>query len=79
MEGDLKMSTNLLKYNSLERPNFLVKVPEIVIDYLILHELCHLKIKEHSHHFWDLIHKFMSDYQEQVEWLGINGSRLVSY
>ena len=33
----------------------LIKAPEDVIDYIILHELCHLKIKEHSHHYWDLL------------------------
>ena len=55
----------------------LLKAPDSVIAYIILHELCHLKIKEHSHHFWDLLHKFMPDYQVQVDWLRINGSRLV--
>jgi predicted metal-dependent hydrolase len=55
----------------------LLKAPENVIDYIILHELCHLKIKEHSHHFWDMLHKFMPDYKEKVEWLKRNGSRLV--
>jgi predicted metal-dependent hydrolase len=56
----------------------LLKAPESVIDYIILHEICHLKVKEHSHHFWDILHKYMPNYQEQVEWLRINGSRLVS-
>jgi predicted metal-dependent hydrolase len=55
----------------------LLKAPESVIEYIILHELCHLKIKEHSHHFWDSLHKFMPGYQDQVDWLRINGSRLV--
>jgi predicted metal-dependent hydrolase len=55
----------------------LLKAPERVIEYVILHELCHLKIKKHSHHFWDLLHKFMPNYQEKIEWLKINGSRLV--
>jgi predicted metal-dependent hydrolase len=55
----------------------LLKGPENVIDYIILHELCHLKIKQHSYRFWDMLHKFMPIYQEQEEWLKINGSRLV--
>ena len=37
----------------------LVKAPEDIVDYIILHELCHLKIKEHSHLYWDLVHKFV--------------------
>jgi predicted metal-dependent hydrolase len=55
----------------------LLKAPETVIEYIILHELCHLKIKEHSHKFWDLLHKFMPDSREKIEWLKINGSNLV--
>jgi predicted metal-dependent hydrolase len=55
----------------------LLKAPESVIDYIILHEICHLKIKEHSHHFWDMLHKFMPHYQVQVDWLRINGSGLL--
>lgn len=41
----------------------LLKAPSDIIDYIILHELCHFKIKEHSHHYWDLIYKHMSKYQ----------------
>jgi predicted metal-dependent hydrolase len=55
----------------------LVKAPEDVIDYVILHELCHLKIKEHSHHYWDLVRKFMPNYQDKIEWLNVNGSNLL--
>jgi predicted metal-dependent hydrolase len=55
----------------------LLKAPDDVIDYTLLHELCHLKIKEHSHHFWDLLHKFMPDYKEKIDWLNINGASLV--
>jgi predicted metal-dependent hydrolase len=55
----------------------LLKASEDVIDYIVLHELCHLKIKEHSHHFWDLLHKFMPDYQEKIDWLNINGNNLI--
>ena len=52
----------------------LIKAPENVIDYIILHELCHLRIKEHSHHYWDLLHKFMPNYLDKIEWLKMNGS-----
>jgi predicted metal-dependent hydrolase len=34
----------------------LIMAPEDVIDYVAVHELCHLKIKEHSHHYWDFLH-----------------------
>jgi len=55
----------------------LLKAPEDVIDYIILHELCHLKIKEHSHHYWDLVHRFMPNYQDKIEWLKANGDNLL--
>jgi predicted metal-dependent hydrolase len=64
-EGSLNLNVNLLK------------APEDIIDYIILHELCHLKIKEHSHHYWDLVHKHMPDYQEKIDWLKVNGTVLV--
>ena len=55
----------------------LIKAPENVIDYIILHELCHLKIKEHSHHYWDLLHKYMPNYHDKIEWLKVNGDNLL--
>ena len=55
----------------------LMKAPENVIDYIILHELCHLRIKEHSHHYWDLLHKFMPNYLDKIEWLKMNGSTMI--
>ena len=45
----------------------LIKAPENVIDYIILHELCHLKIKEYSHHYWDLLHKYMPNYHDKID------------
>jgi predicted metal-dependent hydrolase len=55
----------------------LLKTPSDIIDYIILHELCHFKIKEHSHHYWDLVHKHMPNYQEKIDWLNVNGVSLI--
>jgi predicted metal-dependent hydrolase len=68
---------SLTKSNVISLNVNLVKAPEDVIDYIILHELCHLKIKEHSHHYWDLVHRFMPNYQDKIEWLKANGDNLV--
>jgi predicted metal-dependent hydrolase len=43
----------------------LIKAPEDVVDYIVLHELCHLKIERHSHHYWDPLHKLMPDYHDK--------------
>ncbi|MEM3064475.1 MAG: M48 family metallopeptidase [Candidatus Nitrosotenuis sp.] len=43
-----------------------------VADYVIVHELCHLKIKSHSKKFWLLVGKFMPTYYRQKEWLDTN-------
>lgn len=55
----------------------LIKVPEKIIDYIIIHELCHLIIQGHSHKFWFLLHKYVPDYEDKVEWLRINTERLI--
>jgi predicted metal-dependent hydrolase len=64
-DGTLNLNFNILK------------APEDVIDYVITHELCHLKIKEHSHHYWNLVKKYTSDYKRKIEWLEINGKHLL--
>lgn len=56
----------------------LLKAPNDVIDYMILHELCQLRIKGHSHRFWDLVHMFIPDYQDKIDWLSANRNNLIS-
>jgi predicted metal-dependent hydrolase len=48
-----------------------------VIDYVILHELAHLKVRNHSKHFWDSLRALCPDYARQREWLKKNGALLV--
>ena len=55
----------------------LLKAPDDIINYIVLHELCHLRFKEHSHHYWDLVHRFMPNYQDKIEWLKVNGLNLM--
>jgi len=51
----------------------LMKAPVPVIEYVIIHELCNLKIKEHNQKFWNMVSKHSSKYQEYTKWLEVNG------
>ena len=55
----------------------LLKTSEEIIDYIIMHEMIHLKIQGHQHTFWALVHKYIPDYQERINWLNINGKILL--
>jgi predicted metal-dependent hydrolase len=56
----------------------LMKAPLPIIDYIIVHELCHLKIKSHSHKFWLLLSRYVNDYKQKEQWLSENSSNLIS-
>ena len=47
----------------------LLGAPKDVIDYVIVHELCHLKIRGHSSAYWNLVGIHMRDYDKKIEWL----------
>ncbi len=43
----------------------LVKVPQRLLDYVVLHELCHLVHHDHSHRFYALMRAHMSDWESR--------------
>lgn len=47
----------------------LVMAPLEAVDYVVVHELCHLKEMNHSPAFWKLVEEIMPDYQRQRDWL----------
>lgn len=65
------------KNNVINLNEHLLKAPKGAIDYVILHEICHLKIRNHSHRFWELVQKFMPNYIENRKWLEVNSARIV--
>ena len=48
---------------------FLCMAPLYVVDAVVVHELAHLKYKNHSKDFWRLVYDFCSDYQKANDWL----------
>jgi hypothetical protein len=54
----------------------LALAPTEVLDYVILHELCHLKELNHSARFWRILGSLRPDYERQRAWLKQNGDDL---
>lgn len=47
--------------------------PLTIIDYIVVHELCHLHHRDHTEAFWNEVDKILPDYRERKEWLRVRG------
>ena len=56
----------------------LVKVPEEVRDYVIIHELAHRKHMNHSKAFWSLVEKYDPKFRDHRKWLRTEGRDLIA-
>jgi predicted metal-dependent hydrolase len=56
----------------------LMLAPPRVIEYVIVHELCHRKHMDHSPAFWALVQRHLPDWEERRGWLKQNGSTLLA-
>src|SRR6185295_10717751 len=54
----------------------LVMAPLDVIDYVVIHELVHIKHKDHSRNFWNKVAEYMPDFREKRNWLKEHGHLL---
>jgi predicted metal-dependent hydrolase len=54
----------------------LVMAPLEVIDYVVAHELAHLRVKNHSSKFWKMVESIYPEYKKQRKWLRENGGQL---
>ncbi len=59
--GNINLSTRLLM------------APPGVLEYVIIHELAHLKVRRHDRKFWRLVEQAVPDYKEKVAWLREHG------
>ena len=55
----------------------LMLTPTEVIDYVVVHELCHRKEMNHSKNFWREVEKVLPDYKRSVKWLKNEGSQII--
>lgn len=55
----------------------LMMAPEAAIDYVIVHELCHLRVLNHSPAFWSLVESCLPDYRRWRAWFYEHGASLI--
>lgn len=54
----------------------LMLAPPKVLDYVVVHELCHLKHMDHSPAFWQAVEQVLPEYKTQKQWLKEHGHEL---
>ena len=57
----------------------LVLAPLEVLDYVVVHELCHLRVPNHSPRFWALVERQRPRWCDQRDWLRVYGSELLAF
>ncbi len=64
-------SRGTLSFNYL-----LIFAPPKVLDYVVVHELCHLTHMNHSKNFWNMVAEIMPEYKTYKDWLREHGQEL---
>jgi predicted metal-dependent hydrolase len=54
----------------------LILAPEAVFEYVVVHELCHLRIRNHQRAFWQLVGEILPDFATHRRWLRDHGHLL---
>ena len=78
----LKITSAKYRWGSCSRDSRLsfswkiIMAPLSVIDYVLIHELVHIKEKNHSKRFWTYLETILPDYRKHRFWLKENGYRL---
>ncbi len=65
-------SNSNLNFNCL-----LILCPSEVLEYVVIHELCHISHRNHSKYFWSMVEKYCPNYKESQRWLNDNGNALI--
>ena len=54
----------------------LIFAPPVILDYVVVHELCHLTHMNHSKDFWNMVASVMPEYKVHRQWLRDHGHEL---
>lgn len=54
----------------------LAMAPQQVIDYVVVHEMCHMVHLNHDRSFWRLVGKILPDYKQQENWLALSSWKM---
>lgn len=55
----------------------LMMAPPDVVDYIVIHELAHLREPNHNSSFWSLVAEYDPEYESHAQWLAENSTRLI--
>lgn len=76
--GGVKITSAKTRWGSCSGTNHLnfswrlIMCPPEVVDYVVVHELCHILHKNHSRNFWECVENVDSSYREHEQWLKEN-------
>jgi predicted metal-dependent hydrolase len=57
----------------------LALAPREVLEYVVVHELCHLRVPDHSTRFWALVERHRPHWRHQRDWLRRHGPELLAF
>jgi len=57
----------------------LALAPREILDYVVVHELCHLRHHDHSRRFWSLLERVRPTYRAEEQWLEDHGWELLAF
>lgn len=83
MPRSLKIKTQRSRWGSCGPKNdlnlnwLLILAPPEIMEYVVVHELCHIRHKNHSKAFWSFVAEHMPDYLSHRNWLKQHGARLM--
>ncbi len=65
-------------HNDIHINWLLMMAPASVLEYVVVHELCHIQVRNHSARFWRLVAEHLPNYQHSQHWLKCYGGELMS-